>query len=82
MRIGEQIGYECDNISACHDPITIAEDISAMRVFCRNCKHQYVIHKDFRGSPEKREYSRIFKRDVLQGNDNLLYKYRPDYLRT
>lgn len=72
---------ECDNISACHDPITIGEDSSAMRVYCKNCKHQYVIRKDWRGIPVNRDYIKIFKRDVLQGNDNLFYKYYPQHLK-
>ncbi len=77
------MSYECDNISNCHDPITIGEDRNALRVFCKQCKHQYVIRKDPNtGAPEKREYARIFKRDTLQGNDNLFYKIYPQYLRT
>lgn len=74
--------FECDNISNCHDPITIGEDNNAIRVFCRQCKHQYVIRKDWRGVAENRQYSEIFKRDVLQGNDNLFYKIHPQHLRT
>lgn len=77
----KQSALSCDNISEAHDNIIIAEDANAMRVICRICKEQNVIRKDWRGSPEKRQYAEIFKRDILQGNDNLLYKYRPDFLK-
>lgn len=74
--------YECDNLSEAHDPITLSEDNNAMRVYCRICQNQYVIRKEsFKNVPENRQYSRIFKRDIMQGNDNLLYKYHPEFLK-
>ena len=72
---------DCDNISEAHDLIPIHEDSNAMRVICKICKNQYVIRKDWRGVPINRDYIKIFKRDVLQGGDNLLYKYHPKFLR-
>lgn len=72
----------CDNISECHDPITVAEDSNAMRVFCRNCKKQFIIRKDWRGVPENRAYAAIFKKEILQPNSNLFYKYYPQHLKT
>lgn len=72
----------CDNKARCHDPITVAEGDSAMRVVCKTCWHQFTIRKDpYRGNPEKRQYAKIFKKDILQGNDNLFYKYHPEYIR-
>lgn len=73
---------ECDNKTKCHAPITIGEDENAMRVICTECKHQYVIRKDWRGVPDNKQYSKIFRRDILHGNDNLFYKYHPEHLRT
>lgn len=71
----------CDNLSACHRPETVAEDDNALRVVCKDCKAQQVIRKDsVKGVPEKRSYARFFKRDILQGGDNLFYKYHPEYL--
>lgn len=55
--------------------------MNAARVFCKECKEQYVIRKDYRGVPLNRQYAEIFKRDILQGGDNLLYKYRPQFLK-
>ena len=71
----------CDNRSKCHQLLNI-DDSDALRVICVECKKQFVIRKDpFTGAPEKRQYAKIFKRDILQGSDNLLYKYRPDFLK-
>ena len=70
----------CDNKSSCHNPKTITEDENASRVICTECKNQFVIRKDWRGVPLNRQYGEIYKKDVLQGNDNLFYKYHPEYL--
>lgn len=70
----------CDNTSRCHEIKTILEDENALRVICIECKNQLVIRKDWRGIPENRQYSKVFKKDILQGNDNLFYKYHPQYL--
>lgn len=73
----------CNNKSACHNPVITSEDNNAMRVVCTQCHHQYVIRKrPVENVPENRQYSKIFKRDVLQGGDNLFYKYHPEHLRT
>lgn len=73
--------FECDNLSFCHDPITISEDSNSLRVFCRQCKNQYVIKKDWRGVPDNKMYSQIFKKDILQGHEALFYKYYSQYLK-
>lgn len=72
----------CDNISNAHDSITIAEDANALRTICKICKHQDIIRKDWREVPYNRQYSKVFKRDIMQGNDNLFYKLHPEWLRT
>lgn len=72
----------CDNITNVHDPITVAEDGNALRVFCKQCKHQFVIRKHpVKGNPEMRDYAKIFKRDILQPKDPLFYKVYPQYLK-
>ena len=76
------MNYTCDNVSNCHDPIVIGEDSNATRVICKICKEQFVIRKDWRGVHLNRQWSEVFKRDVLQGNDNLFYKIYPKHLRT
>lgn len=76
------MNYECDNISQCHQPITVGDDNSALRVLCTQCKNQYTIRKDLRGVVDNRQYSKIFRKETLQGNANLFYKYYPQHLRT
>jgi hypothetical protein len=71
---------ECDNKQNCHDAIVIGDDSNALRVVCRHCKHQYIIRKDSRGIADNRQYSKIFKKDILQGKDNLFYKYHDECL--
>lgn len=73
---------ECDNTSYCHNPITIGEDQNALRVLCTQCKNQYIIRKDWRGVPLNRDYSNTFRKEILQGNDNLFYKYYSMHMRT
>lgn len=74
---------ECDNKKKCHALDVIAEDICAQRVICKECKITYIVRKNpWNGAPENRGYSKIFKKDVLQGKDNLFYKYHPQWLRT
>ena len=71
----------CNNKSNAHKLKDIS-DGDAMRVVCEICKHQIVIRKDYnKRVPEKRQYAKVFKRDILQGNDNLLYKYNPQFIR-
>ena len=73
--------FKCDNKSHCHDPITIGEDINGLRVHCKQCHTTEVIRKMPWGTPHKAQYAAFFKRDILQGNDNLFYKYYPQHLR-
>ena len=71
---------ECDNFQSCHNLTTISEDENAIRVVCNQCWHQYVVRKDWRGSPEKRSYAKLFKKDILQPKENLFYRYYSNYL--
>ena len=72
----------CDNRACCHTPCQIAEDENALRIICVTCKKQIVIRKDpYKGVPEKRQYAEVFKKDILQGNDNLFYKYHSEHLK-
>ena len=73
--------YNCDNVSNAHDMTLIAEDRNAARYICKTCKEQHVMRKDYRGVQLNRQWSEVFKRDVLQGNDNLFYKIYPQHLK-
>lgn len=73
---------QCDNIIACHNPITIGEDNNALRWHCKNCKQTGIIRKDWRGVNFNREYSKIYKKEILQPHEPLFYKYYPHYMRS
>lgn len=74
---------ECNNVSAAHTIEVIGEDVSAQRVYCKTCKHRYTLRKNpWTGSYEKREASKVLRKDILQGHQNLFYKYNPQFLRT
>lgn len=70
----------CDNVSSAHAPWLIDETSEVIRVICKDCKAQEVLRKDHRGAPEPRSYAQFYKRDILQGNENLFYRYHPEYL--
>ncbi len=72
----------CNNKSNAHNLRDIISGDSAMRVVCTICHKQIVIRKDqWKDVPEKRQYAKVFKRDILQGGDNLFYKYHGEHLR-
>lgn len=74
---------ECDNKSACHTIVAISEDECAQRVTCVTCKRQYVLRKDaYTGSYERRRAAKILRKDILQGHQNLFYRYYPQWIRT
>ncbi len=75
-----QLKQFCDGKKGIHNPTVIQEDGNAMRVLCKECQHQFIIRKDWRGAPENRSYSTIFRRDSIQGNHPLFYKIYPQYL--
>lgn len=65
----------CDNTKSCHEPVIIAEDNSAIFVGCKECFVQERIGKDVKGNPEHRAYGDFFKRELLQPDHPLYYKY-------
>lgn len=72
---------ECDNVSNTHDMDIVNEDTQALRCICKECKNQYVVKKDWRGVPDNVEYTKLFKRLILQRSDNLFYKAYPEWLK-
>ena len=67
----------CDNIQNCHDNEIINETKDGIRVRCKICGEINVIRFDLNGRYDNREYSRIFKKDLLQPSENLYYKIYP-----
>jgi len=48
------------------------EGIEGTRAYCELCKYHTLIR-----AGDRREYSRVFKRDTLQPHENLYYKIYP-----
>ena len=65
----------CNNFSSCHDSEILNEDNNAIYVQCKNCYEETRIGKDTKGNPEHREYGEWFKRDFVQPDHPLYYKY-------
>lgn len=66
---------ECNNTSECHEPTIIGEDNCAVFVYCNHCGNSARIGKTLKGDPENRLYTEWFKKDVLQEDVPLYYKY-------
>lgn len=66
---------KCNNFSACHDPEVLNVDNSALYIQCKNCYATARIGKDLKGEPEHRAYSNWYKRDFVQPDHPLYYKY-------
>lgn len=67
----------CDNIRACHTP-RIINDNDAIVAICETCKEFGIFRMDRQGRPDNKEYSKFFRRDILQAESNLYYKYHPE----
>lgn len=65
----------CNNYSNCHNTEIIRQDNNAIWVLCTECNEQKRIGLDTKGSPEHREYGEWFKRDIVQPDHPLYYKY-------
>ncbi len=69
---------KCNGKSQVHDLIDINND----RVFCKQCKHQFILRRDLlTNAPEKRQYAELFRRLILQPKDPLFFKIYPQYLK-
>lgn len=68
----------CDNINQCHDNVVINETTDGIRTYCKLCGKINVLRIGTDGRYNNREYSEIFKRDLLQPGENLYYKYHSD----
>lgn len=65
----------CNNISACHNVNVLNDDNSAIWVYCNECGATERIGKDIKGNPEHRAYSNFFKRELVQPDHPLYYRY-------
>jgi hypothetical protein len=68
----------CNNISNTHSPRLIKEEADGVRYICDICKGQFVLRIGTDGRMDNREYTKVFKKDLLQPHDNLFFKIFPE----
>jgi hypothetical protein len=68
---------KCDNRNNVHDPIQIADDPGGLRYICKTCKEVMILRRGYDRFNNK-EYTKVFKRDLLQPHDNLYFKVYPN----
>jgi hypothetical protein len=68
----------CNNKSNCHDNRMITHEQDGVRYICTICWQQNVLRIGEDGRMNNREYTKVFKRDLLQPSDNLYFKVHPD----
>ena len=71
---------KCDNKSNVHDARVIYDNNDAMVAVCIQCKELGVFRKDCDGRMNNREYTKFFKREILQPTTNLYYKVYPQLM--
>lgn len=59
-----------DGINSCHDLKYLINEPEHILVYCVNCKHRYYVKPQ-----DKKACAKLFKKDILQPNSNLYYKY-------
>lgn len=70
----------CDNVNSCHNNQVISETKDGIRVRCSECGEINILRMDSSGRMNNREYSKVFKKDILQPGSNLYYKYHPELM--
>jgi len=68
----------CDNKNNVHTNIIINETSDGIRTRCVKCGEINILRIDPNGRMDNKEYSRVFKADTLQPQDNLYYKLFPN----
>ena len=65
----------CNNFSSCHKGEILNEDNNAIWVYCTECGYSQRIGKDIKGNPEHRAYGEFMKRDFVQPDHPLYFRY-------
>lgn len=68
----------CDNKNSVHDNVIINETDDGIRCICKICKKINVLRREKNGRFNNRQYSKVFKRDILQPGENLYYRVHKD----
>lgn len=72
----------CNNISALHWPEVLNDSGGAIVAHCKLCHAIGIFRYDGEGRPNNREYSKWFKRDTIQQDHPLYFKYHESQVAT
>lgn len=72
---------ECDNKTQAHMMLELTSAPGGSRAYCRLCRRTYYLRHNANGAPEKRQYAKLFYRDVVQRNKPLFYKIHPEAMQ-
>lgn len=70
----------CDNRNNVHDPLQIVDEPGGIRYICKTCKKIMVLRRGADDRFNNKEYTEVFKRDLLQPHDNLYFKVHPELM--
>jgi len=71
---------ECDNKTNVHYMVELPGK-NGMRAYCKLCRRTYYLRLNKNGAPNKRQYARLFLRDIIQPNKPLYYKVHPEKMK-
>lgn len=71
---------ECNNKTDAHFMVELSGK-GGIVAYCRLCRRTYYLRTNKNGAPDKRQYNKLFYRDIIQPNKPLYYKIHRDRLR-
>lgn len=71
---------ECDNKTNAHLMVDRTEK-GGIRTYCKLCNRTYYLRTNKNGAPNKREYAKLFYRDIVQPSRPLYYKIHSQKMR-
>lgn len=73
---------ECDNKTNAHLMVDVEGDKRGQRAYCKLCNRTYYLRTNANGAPDKRQYAKLFYRDIVQPNKPLYFKIHPERMKT
>lgn len=70
----------CDNKSNAHLLVEMPGR-NGMRAYCKLCRRTYYLRMNKNGAPDKRQYAKLFYRDIIQPNHPLYYKFHREKMK-
>lgn len=71
---------ECDNVTQAHLMVERA-DTGGIVAYCKLCNRTYYLKTNKNGAPDKRQYAKLFYRDIVQPNHPLYYRIHPEKMK-